>query len=39
MAYHSDSAGNITFKCRPLEEYADDPWAQDYLGAPDPQLL
>ena len=31
LAYHSDGGGNITFKCRALEEYADAPWAHDYL--------
>lgn len=31
LAYDSDGNGHLTFKCRPLKEYADEPRVQDYL--------
>lgn len=31
VAYDSDRKGHLTVACRPLEEYADDPCAMEYL--------
>ena len=31
IAYRCDGNGQLTIACRPLEEYADEPWAQQYL--------
>ncbi len=31
LAYNADGDGRLTFKCRTLEEYADEPWAEEYL--------
>lgn len=31
LRYHSHEDGHVTIACRTLEEYAVEPWAQDYL--------